>query len=50
MYTRVAIKWQDFANVIPYKYRRPISNAPYKDDLEKIGDFDGGFYKHHFQN
>ena len=26
----------------------PISNAPYKQNLGEIGDFDGGPYKHHF--
>ena len=28
----------------------PISTAPYKHHLEKIGDFDGGPYESHFQN
>ena len=27
-----------------------MSIAPYKHHLEKIGDFDEGPYKHHFQN
>ena len=27
-----------------------ISPCPYKHHLDKIGDFDGGPYKHHFQN
>ena len=31
-------------------YRGPIRNAPYKKHLGKIGDFDGGPYKKHFQN
>ena len=28
----------------------PISNAPYKQHLGKIGDFNGGPYKQQFQN
>ena len=31
-------------------YRGPIRNAPYKKHFGKIGDFDGGSYKKHFQN
>ena len=27
-----------------------ISNAPFKQHFEKIGDFDGGPYKQNFQN
>ena len=34
------------------KYREgaPISNAPYKQHLGKIGDFDGSPYKQQFHN
>ena len=42
--------FRNFFILFSRKYRGPIRNAPYRKHLGKIGDFDGGLYKKHFQN